>query len=261
MKTKRKKLGFALGSGGSRGVAHAGFLKAMEENGIKPDYISGCSMGAVVGAAYAAGLAADEIMAAIETLRIRDFMHLTRRAGGLFETDKVRNILLNHLGEIAFEELKTPFACVAVDMREQKIAEFKTGSVLDAVVASSAIPGVFKPTEKDGMRLVDGGVLERVPARLVKDMGADKVVVVDVLGRLECSKDCPNTLGMLLQVIDVMDNHRTARRREENRDIIDLWFEPALGDMNPYSLKQIRFAFDEGYKTGLNAAESIKALL
>ena len=261
MKRKAKKLGFALGAGGSRGVAHIGFLQAMGENGIKPDYISGCSMGSVVGAAYAAGLAPKEIMAAIKKLRLLDLMHLSRRAGGLFDTQKIRDLLVRYLGDISFEELKIPFSCVAVDLYTQEIVEFKTGSVVDAVVASSAIPAVFKPTEKEGMRLVDGGVLERVPARFVKDMGADKVVAVDVLGYRECTKKCPRMLGMLLQVIDVMDNYRTMRRREESGKDIDLWIEPELKDMNPYSLKQIGFAYGKGYQSGEKYAKEIKALI
>jgi NTE family protein len=111
------------------------------------------------------------------------------------------------------------------------------------------------------MRLVDGGILERVPAAQLKEMGADKIVAIDVLGQKECKEKCPNAVGMLLEMIDLMDNYRTARRREENAEIIDLWLEPELGDMSQYSFKKFPYAFDQGYKLGVEYAPKIKELL
>ncbi len=256
-----KKLGLALGSGGSRGVAHVGFLQALEESGIKPDYICGCSMGSVVGAAYAAGLTPKEMWEIVEKLRVLDLISPSRQRGGLFGTKKMRSLLQKHIGDIPFEELKIPFHCIAVDMLTQQVVEFSSGSLLDGVVASSSIPAVFQPTVKDGMRLVDGGILERVPVTQVKAMGADIVVAVDVLGQRPCKADCPRTLGVLLEMIDLMDNYRTKRRREENADIIDFWVEPNLEDMSQYSLKMVRLAYDRGYEIGMEYAPKIKKAL
>ena len=256
-----KKLGLALGAGGSRGVAHIGFLKALEEANIRPDYICGCSMGSVVGAAYASGMAPDEMWAAVEKLRMLDILSPSKQRGGLFGTKKMRQQLLKHIGDITFEQLKLPFRCVAVDMRTQTLVEFSEGSVLDAVVASSSIPAVFHPLDKDGMRLVDGGILERVPVQQVKGMGADVVVAVDVLGQRDCSEDCPRVFGMLLETIDLMDNYRTRRRREENADIIDFWLEPDLGRMSQYEIKQVKLAYEKGYELGKEYAPAIKKAL
>ena len=256
-----KKLGLALGAGGSRGVAHIGFLKALEEEGIQPDYICGCSMGSVVGAAYAAGMSARDMWLAVAKLRILDIIAPSKQRGGLFGTKKMRQQLLKHIGDLTFAELKIPFRCIAVDMCSQEIVEFSEGSVLDAVVASSSIPAVFHPLDKDGMRLVDGGVLERVPVKQVKDMGADIVVAVDVLGQKDCSEDCPRTLGVMLEIFDMMDNHRTRRRREENAEIIDFWLEPDLGRMSQYELKEVGFAYERGYQLGLEYAPAIKKAL
>ncbi len=257
----KKKLGLALGSGGSRGVAHVGFLKGLEEHGLQPDYICGCSMGSVVGAAYAAGLIPDRIWEIVEKLRLLDIISPSRQRGGLFGTKKMRALLQKHIGDITFEELKIPFRCIAVDMLTQQIVEFSRGSLLDGVVASSSIPAVFHPTVKEGMRLVDGGILERVPVPQVKEMGADVVVAVDVLGQRQCKEDCPRTLGMLLEMIDLMDNYRTKRRREENKDIIDFWIEPDLGDMSQYSLKKVRLAYEKGYEIATEYAPKIKKAL
>ncbi len=256
-----KTLGLALGAGGSRGVAHIGFLKALEEAGIKPDYICGCSMGSVVGAGYATGMTPDDMWAAVSKLRVLDLITPSSQRGGLFGTKKMRNLLKKYMGEITFEELKLPFHCVAVDMCAQKLIEFSEGSLLDAVVASSSIPGVFHPLLKDGMRLVDGGILERVPVSQVKAMGADVVVAVDVLGQRDCSEDCPRVLGVLLEMIDLMDNYRTRRRREENKDVINFWLEPDLGNMSQYDLKKTQFAYEKGYELGIAEAPKIKKAL
>ncbi len=259
-KEMEKKLGFALGAGGSRGVAHVGFLKAMEEAGIKPDYIVGCSMGSVVGAAYASGMSLERMQKAIKSLRLFDLVSIGKK-GGLFDTKKMRELLRYYIGEVAFEELQIPFHCVAVDMITQSLVEFSEGSVLDAVVASSSIPSVFRPTEKNGMRLIDGGILERVPAAQVKAMGADVVVAVDVLGQRTCRMKMPNAIEVMMETIDIMDNYRTRRRRKDNEDIIDFWLEPELGDMSQYSFTEIPLAFEKGYEMGKENAEKIlKAL-
>ena len=256
----KKKLGFALGAGGSRGVAHIGFLKAMEEAGIRPDFITGCSMGSVIGAVYASGMSIEDMEKAVFKLRLLDLIAPTGKRGGLFETRKIRKLLERYVGNPDFSQLKIPFHCIAVDMLSQKVIEFSEGKVLDGVVASSSIPAIFKPTERDGMRLVDGGILERVPYRYAKNMGADVVVAVDVLGWRVCREKMPSTLGVLLEMIDIMDNERTKRQKERDEEQYDIWLEPDLGDMSPYSFKQFEFARDKGYEIGKRYAEEIKKL-
>jgi NTE family protein len=146
-------------------------------------------------------------------------------------------------------------------MISQKTVELTEGNVIDALIASCSIPAVFKPTEKDGMRLVDGGILERVPVRRVKKLGADVVVAVDVLGNKPTQEKCPNAIVMLTEVFEVMDNYRTAALRKKDKKIIDLWLEPDLGDMNQFSFKKLAFAYEQGYKLGVENADKIKALL
>ena len=111
------------------------------------------------------------------------------------------------------------------------------------------------------MRLIDGCVLERVPVKRVKDMGADVVVAVDVLGQMDCSENCPRLLGVMFEVFDLMDNHRTRRYREDHADIIDFWLESDLGDMSQYELKQVRMAYEKGYELGLQYAPAIQKAL
>ena len=257
---EKKKLGFALGAGGSRGVAHIGFLAAMEEAGIRPDYIAGCSMGSVVGAAYAAGVSTELMFKAVRKLRLLDLVAPGTR-GGLFDMRKARKLMEKYIGDIEFSDLKIPFRCVAVDMITQEVVEFSEGKLLDAVIASSSIPSIFTPLERDGKRLIDGGILERVPFMQVKDMGADVVVAVDVLGQRSTKEKCPTTLGVLLEAIDIADNARTRIRRHTYQDQIDFWIEPELGDMSQYVVKNLGFAAEKGYEVGQKYAKEIKAKL
>ena len=258
---KKKKLGFALGAGGSRGGAHIGFLQAMEEAELRPDYITGCSMGSIVGSAYASGMTIEQMKTAVHKLRLLDLIAPTGKRGGLFETKKIRKLLTRYIGDIEFSDLKIPFRCIAVDMISQQVVEFSEGKLLDAVIASSSIPSIFCPMEKDGMRLIDGGILERVPYPQVKNMGADIVVAVDVLGNLSTKEKCPNTLGVLLETIDIMDNYRTKIRKDANEDLYDFWIEPDLGSMNQYLLKEVKKAYEKGYKIGKEYAPKIKKAL
>lgn len=258
---KKKKLGFALGCGGSRGVAHIGFLQAMEDAGIKPDCLTGCSMGAVVGGAYASGMTPKEMLEAVCKLKPLDLVDITMRPGGLFDTRKMRKVLGKYLGDVTFDQLKIPFRCAAVDMITQSVVTFSEGSVADAVMASACIPAVFKPVDDGERRLVDGGVLERVPVRQLKEMGANKIVAVDVLGRRSSGRKSASAFRMLIEVLGVMDNHLTDRRRKENRRFTDLWLEPDLGDMSEYTFRRFQEAYDSGYRLGEEHAEEIRALV
>ena len=258
---KKKKLGFALGCGGSRGVAHIGFLQAMEDAGIKPDCLTGCSMGAVVGGAYASGMTPKEMLEAVCKLKPLDLVDITMRPGGLFDTRKMRKVLGKYLGDMTFDQLKIPFRCAAVDMITQSVVTFSEGSVADAVMASACIPAVFKPVDDGERRLVDGGILERVPAQTVREMGADKVVAVDVLGRREHGKKTYNALRVLIEVLDILSTRIAGYRREEGKKYIDLWLEPELGEMSEYSFRHFEEAYESGYKTGRAHAEEIAALI
>ncbi len=257
---KKKKLGFALGCGGSRGVAHIGFLQAMEEAEIRPDFIAGCSMGAVVGAAYAAGMTPQEMKEAVCRLRPLDLVDITVRPGGLFDVRKMRKVLGKYLGDVTFDALKIPFCCVASDMVTQEAVTLGEGNVADAVTASSCIPAIFKPIQMGEMRLVDGGILERIPARQLKDMGADRVVAVDVLGNRRWGNKTSNAVRVLMEVVDILDTRIARYRRQENADVIDVWLEPELGDMSEYSFRHFEEAYESGYRLGREHAEEIAAL-
>lgn len=259
-------LGFCLGSGGSRGVAHIGFLAAMDEEKIVPDYICGCSMGAIVGGAYAFGMSPKELYDIVKEIKFTDLALPDFRLiknNGVCKTDRIKGILNEYMAGVTFKDLKIPFTCVAADMMSAEEFVYKEGFVVDAMVASASIPMFFQPTlTADGRYMVDGGILDRVPVNVLKKMGADKTVCVDVLATVPPCRDIPdNILKLMLKLIDVMDIRRSAFLKEARKDIIDVWIEPDLKDMSGYSLKDISFAYDVGYKTGKAYADKIRGLV
>ena len=175
------KLGIALGGGGSRGVAHIGVLRVLESANVSVDLIAGTSAGAIVGALYAAGKSPDEIEQIARGLRLAQWLTPDRSHMGVFSTRGIRRILEKEIGkDTRIENLRRPFAAVTVDLRAQKEIALTSGSVIDAVCASSAIPGFFAPDQVGERRCVDGGVLNPVPFDVVRGMGADCVIAVDL---------------------------------------------------------------------------------
>ncbi len=258
-----KKLGFALGSGGSRGVAHIGFLQAMQENGIEPDCIAGSSMGSVVGACYAAGMSVEEMKNVVFELKALDILDISGNVlknQALFKSKKMRAKLGEYLGEKTFEELNIPYGCVSVDLVTGQTVEFtEKYAVADCVQASSSIPGVFRPVKLDGMVLVDGGVRNRLPVKLVKKMGAEVVVAVDVLGELRRADKPLNIITVILRTVDIYDSQITEMKLKKDKP--DLLIRPDMGDMSQYKVKNFEVAFDAGYKSGMENADKIKELL
>lgn len=260
----RKKLGLALGAGGARGVAHVGFLKAMEEEGLRPDCIAGSSMGSVIGACYASGMSADAMHAVLKELRTRDVLDigaLPVRRLGLLKWEKAYKFLGSYITAQTFEELRIPFCCVAVDIKSGRLHTFSSGELLSAVLASGTIPAVFRPVEREGGLYVDGGVLCRVPVRQVKALGADVVVAIDVLGGLRETEKVPHVFSLIARVYDIMDDARTQAERRRCRRIADLWLEPQMGELSQYKVKYYAEGYEAGYRLGKENADKIRKLL
>ncbi len=256
-----KKICFVLGAGGARGIAHIGFLQAMEENNIKPSAIVGCSMGAVVGACYSLGIKPSTMKEVAESLKFKDIVDLNLQIfskKSILHSVKMRNKITSLLENNTFEDTKIPFTCVAVDLVKGEAVGLNKGLLVDAVCASSAIPTIFRPVEIDGMDLVDGGILERVPVRFAKDFEPDIVVAVDVLGKLQPYVETRSVLQHLLRTIDVNDSYNTLKYLKKYKP--DVLIYPDLGDMSQYKVERLPFAYEAGYKAGLEAVAQIKEL-
>jgi NTE family protein len=177
----KPKLGLVLGSGSARGWAHIGVIRALEEAGIRPDIVCGCSIGAFVGAAYADG-ELDKLEKWVAGLTWQDVLGLLDVGlnGGLIKGDKLTNFFEQHFVDVDMNALPLPFACVATDLETGREVWLREGSTAAAVRASIALPGLFTPVDRDGRLLVDGGLVNPVPVSLARALGADVVIAVDL---------------------------------------------------------------------------------
>jgi NTE family protein len=184
----RRRIGLVLGSGSARGWAHVGVIRALEHAGVKPDIVCGTSVGALVGAAYAAG-EIDRFERWLLSLSIADVLSFmdVGFGGGLLKGDRLIDFLRDHFTDRSIEQLGLPFGVVATALHTGREVWLREGSTLDAVRASIALPGLFAPVLSDGDVLVDGGLVNPVPVSLARAIGADVVIAVDlgsdILGR------------------------------------------------------------------------------
>ena len=197
------RIGIALGSGSARGWAHVGVLRALAREGIEPQIISGCSIGAFVGAVAAAG-DLEKLGGWVETLGWQDVVGLMDMGlrGGLIKGDKLIGFFERNFVDRDFTALLHSFGCVATDLQSGHEVWLREGSVSAAVRASIALPGLLTPAWQDGRLLVDGGLVNPVPVSLARAMGADIVIAVDLNsdvvgaawrspGRAEASAEAP----------------------------------------------------------------------
>lgn len=178
----RPRLGLALGSGSARGWAHIGILHALAERGFVPDVIAGASVGALVGAARAAGRL-DELEQWVCTLTQRDVWRLvdtTFRGGGVMTGNRLMEAIAACIGDAPIESLPIRFGAVATDLYTGEEVWLREGPYMTAVRASSGMPGLFAPTWHAGRWLIDGGVVNPVPVSMCRALGADIVIAVDL---------------------------------------------------------------------------------
>lgn len=255
-----KKIGLALSGGGARGYAHAGVIKALAENDIPIDLVSGCSAGSFVGGAFAAGMSASEIVSIgqkITWFTIAGFSYSPR---GLLSNAALGTFVATHLPVTRFEDLKIPFAAVACDLETgEEVVLRDQGDLALAIRASCAIPGVFVPViDHEGRVLIDGGVVSPMPTRAVRKLGADLVIAVDLLTCGSTYWGRPTTLlGMIFQSAMMM--LRTASRNQHYR--ADVVIEPAIAHIRPDELRRRDELVELGEKAALEKIPEIKRLL
>ncbi len=249
---QRKKVGVVLSGGGAKGMAHIKALQVIEEAGIPIDYIAGTSMGAIVGGLYAIGYTPEQLDSMVRKQdwtfllsdRIkRSAMSLTDRersekytvsipftktpkdaaTGGIMKGQNLANLFsdltVGYHDSIDFNKLPIPFACVAANVVNGEQIVFHDGILSTAMRASMAIPGVFTPVRQDSMVLVDGGIVNNYPADVVKAMGADIIIGVDVQNALKKADKLNSVPDILGQIVDItcQSNH------EKNVDLTDTY--------------------------------------
>src|SRR4051794_37188910 len=197
------KIGLALGSGGARGFAHLGVIKALKDAGIPIHLIAGSSMGALVASFYGAGIDMDRLYKISTAFKRKYFLDFTVPKMGFISGKKVKEFIRVFTHGKNIEELSIPIGIVATDLLTGEKVVFHTGPVADAVRASISIPGIFVPEKYNGRILVDGGVSDRVPVSVAKDMGADIVIAVDV-SRVKRNEEISSIYDVIMQSLDIM---------------------------------------------------------
>jgi NTE family protein len=261
---ERPKIGLVLGGGGAKGTAHIGVLKVLEELHIPVDYIAGTSMGAIVGSLYASGLSPDEIEKVLTSVdwddlftgdpNRQDIDYWRKREDHLFLSplrlgvrgtkillgkglvkDQKINVLFEMLmlhasGINDFDKLPIPFRAIASDIETGEMVVLKSGRLADAARASMSVPGAFPPIELDGRILIDGGIVRNLPVDIVRGMGAEIIICVDVGKPLLNREELEDPIAIMNQMLDIMMN-KNVQEQKENLGPEDVYINPDLGDL------------------------------
>jgi NTE family protein len=200
---QRPKIGLALGSGGARGFAHLGVIKILREAGIPIDFISGSSMGALVACFYAAGIDLDRLYKISGAFKRKYYLDFTVPKMGFIAGKRVKDLIRVFTHGKNIEELNIPVGVVTTDIMTGEKVVFTKGPISDAVRASISIPGIFVPEKINGRLLVDGGVVDRIPVSVVREMGAEFVIAVDV-SHVKRNAEITSIFDVIMQSIDIM---------------------------------------------------------
>ncbi len=226
------KVGLALSSGMARGLAHIGVLEVLEREGIHIDMIAGTSIGAIVGALYAQGKTAAQIRdLAIElaSKRFTFFFDPALPRSGFIKGRKIESLLKSIIGNVEFAELQLPFACVATDISTGDEVVIRHGPVWKAVRASGTIPVILAVAKWEGRYLVDGGLINPVPVSVLRDMGADFVIAVNVApGKSIHPAAEPHIFNIMVQLFHIF-SREMSRPGLVKSDII---IEPSVEDIH-----------------------------
>ncbi len=243
------KTGLALGGGAALGASHVGVLKALEEHEIEVDFISGTSIGAMIGAFYAFGMKVDKIEEIAVNLRWLDVSGISISRMGLLSNEKLGNLVKQHLGKVKIEDAEKSLAIIATDLSSGQKVLLKEGDLATAVKASTCIPGIFIPVETDGKMLVDGGLVENVPIDTLKEMGADEIIAVDI-NALRLYKKPDDIIEVVTNALDIAIENLSSAKGEE----VDLLIRPKLSSYSrtvddPQKLREL---IEKGYEATIS---------
>ena len=252
------QLGLAFSGGGARGIAHLGVLAALDELRLPVGRLSGVSSGAIASVFYAAGFPPREILRLFMSTNV---FRLTRPAlsrFGLLHMDAVSELLALHLGaKVNFEDLRLPLTLVATDLIAGQSVYFSQGPVLPPLLASSAVPIVYRPVEYEGRQLVDGGLLNNLPVEPL--LGHEGLRVVGVhCNPINTEARIPNFRRLIERTLHLAINANTASRKAQCHLLLE---PPELCHYRPLSYKRGPELFDIGYRYTLGRAGELRALL
>lgn len=249
----KPKIGLALGSGGARGFAHLGVLKALEENSIPVDMIAGSSMGALVGCFYAFGHDLNQLIKLSTAFKRKYYLDFTVPKMGFIAGNRVRSLIELFMQGKQLEELNIPISVIATDLLTGEKVVFTKGPIGAIVRASIAIPGIFIPEKINGRLLVDGGVVDRVPVSTLKKMGADLIIGSDV-ARVNVEAELSSIYDVIMQSLDIMQMEIGALREEES----DIMIRPRVEKFSARAFTNIEEIIKCGEEATLEKIPDIK---
>ncbi len=254
---QNKKFGLALGGGAFRGVAHIGVLQVFEENGIKPGHISGTSIGSLIATLHAFEIPAQKMLEIAREITWMSISHFTLSKMGLLTNDEIGDIIENLLGkDRKIEDAPVPLSIVATDIEKGTKVVFEKGSIIDAVLASTCIPGIFIPIEIDDRMLVDGGLVENVPVTPLQNKGLDMIIAVNLDSRRSYSRP-DDIIDIIISALDIaieVHSHSIVK-------FADLIIEPDVGNYSRFDSKKVDKFYDQGYQAAQKAMPEIQKIL
>ena len=242
----KRRIGLALGGGVARGLAHIGVLKVLHQEGIEISAYAGTSAGSIVAALAAAGLSWQQMQAAVAGVSWRDLTAFSPGLPmmGLVSADRLEAFITALVGEKRIEDLSTPFAAMAVDITDGSLVTLDSGSLAAAVRASCSIPGIFEPAEVGGRLLVDGSLLNDVPADVARALGADAVIGVSLSpDRAQTAQRPQNILQVLAASFQIVINPKVRQKGIQGADVL---IEPVVADIGYHELDRAQELIQRG---------------
>jgi len=246
-------IGLALGGGAAKGFAHIGVIKALEENGIHPQIVTGTSAGSLVGSLYAYGYTPKQletIAYKLDEINLADF---TFNSNGLIKGQKLQDFVNNSIHSTPLQKLKTHFAAIATDLDTGQSVGFNYGNTGAAVRASCSVPNVFIPVRINNHRYVDGGLSAPVPVSYAKNMGANLIIAVDITTKPENAK-ASGFLSNFDQTINIMG----VKLLNEQLKLANFIIKPDISKLSSFAFDKKKQAIDLGYKATIPLIPKIK---
>jgi NTE family protein len=246
-----------LGGGASRGFAHVGVIKVLEEQGIRPDIIVGTSAGSLVGALYAGGYSALALQSIALGMAQSDIRDVTLPGRGFLKGEMLQDFVNQYLDNRSIEALPVRFAAVATDLQSGELMVFNRGNTGLAVRASSAIPGIFQPATIDGRDYVDGGLLSTVPVRVARRLQPDILIAVDVSRTPEARVEIKDTFDVLAQTLAIMGRAESLAEMRE----ADIVIRPDVNEVGALDFAAKQLAIARGEQAARAELPRLHALL
>lgn len=253
---RKPRIAVALGAGGARGFAHIGVLQVLEEMGIRVDLVAGSSMGSLIGAYYCSGMDTRYIETLAVNLKRRHWIDFTVPKMGLVNGQRIMDMVRFLTQGKNIEELPIPLAIIATDVEKGERVVFREGPIHQAVRGSISIPGIFTPHRYGGRLLVDGGVIDRVPVNVAREMGADIVIGVDV-GVFDREVQVKSIFDVIFQSIEIMERE-ILRARILSADVM---IRPDVGHISSTAFTQIEECIALGRESAEQVAELIRTTI